>query len=175
MITHPPRYYTRLWLRPRRHAKAQHRAQRPDVLGQARQRWREERPRQAAFQRPAARPQRAQWQRPAAAVASTPAAHPPAAREPTPARPDLAPQLAAFQAALPGSRGDTYLQQRGIPLVLAQQLGVGYAAPGSWPHARRRFPAARQRPPRATRRLPPPRQSASGWPALYTAGRPPDG
>jgi hypothetical protein len=52
-------------------------------------------------------------------------------------RPDLAQQLAAFQAALPGSRGDTYLQQRGIPLALAQQLGVGYAAPGTWPHAAR--------------------------------------
>src|SRR4029453_18731430 len=35
------------------------------------------------------------------------------------------------------SRGDTYLQQRGIPLALAQQLGVGYAAPGTWPHAAR--------------------------------------
>jgi DNA primase len=30
-----------------------------------------------------------------------------------------------------------YLQQRGIPLVLAQQYGVGYAAPGTWPHAAR--------------------------------------
>jgi Toprim domain len=30
-----------------------------------------------------------------------------------------------------------YLQQRGIPLALAQQLGVGYAAPGTWPHAAR--------------------------------------
>jgi hypothetical protein len=29
------------------------------------------------------------------------------------------------------------LQQRGIPLVLAQQLGVGYAAPGTWPHPAR--------------------------------------
>jgi DNA primase len=42
-----------------------------------------------------------------------------------------------FQAALPGSRGAAYLQQRGIPLALAQQLGVGYAAPGTWPHAAR--------------------------------------
>jgi DNA primase len=49
----------------------------------------------------------------------------------------LAQHLAAFQAALPGSRGDTYLQQRGIPLALAQQHGVGYAAPGTWPHAAR--------------------------------------
>jgi DNA primase len=39
--------------------------------------------------------------------------------------------------ALPGSPGDAYLQQRGIPLALAQQLGVGYAAPGTWPHAAR--------------------------------------
>jgi hypothetical protein len=44
-------------------------------------------------------------------------------------RPDLAHQFAVFQAALPGSRGAAYLQQRGIPLALAQQLGVGYAGP----------------------------------------------
>jgi hypothetical protein len=43
----------------------------------------------------------------------------------------------AFQAALPGSRGAAYLHQRGIPLALAQQLGVGYTAAGSWPHAAR--------------------------------------
>ena len=61
----------------------------------------------------------------------------PAPREPAPARPDLAQQLAAFQAALPGSRGAAYLQQRGMPLALAQQLGVGYAAQGRWPHAAR--------------------------------------
>ena len=42
-----------------------------------------------------------------------------------------------FQAALPGSRGETYLQQRGISLALAQQHGVGYAAPGIWPHPAR--------------------------------------
>jgi DNA primase len=42
-----------------------------------------------------------------------------------------------FQGALPGSRGAAYLQQRGIPLALAQQHGVGYAAPGTWPHAAR--------------------------------------
>jgi hypothetical protein len=29
------------------------------------------------------------------------------------------------------------LSRRGIPLALAQQLGVGYAAPGTWPHAAR--------------------------------------
>ncbi len=107
-------------------------------LAEARERWREDQQPQAAFQRPAVRRQRAQRQRPAtAAVASKPAARPPAAREPAPARPDLAPQLTAFQAALPGSHGAAYLQQRGIPLALAQQLGVGYAAPGRWPHAAR--------------------------------------
>jgi Toprim-like len=36
-----------------------------------------------------------------------------------------------------GSPGAAYLQQRGIPLALAQQLGVGYAAPGTWPHPAR--------------------------------------
>ena len=36
----------------------------------------------------------------------------------------------AFQAACPSSRGEAYLQQRGIPLALALQYGVGYAAPG---------------------------------------------
>ena len=61
----------------------------------------------------------------------------PAPREPAPARPDLAQQLAAFQAALPGSCAAASLQQRGMPLALAQQCGVGYAAPGRWPHAAR--------------------------------------
>jgi DNA primase len=102
----------------------------------ARAQWREEQQRQAALKRPPTRRQRAQRQRPAAAVNQA-AAHPPAPRAPVQARPDLAQQLAAFQASLPGSRGDTYLQQRGIPLALAQQYGVGYAAPGTWPHAAR--------------------------------------
>ena len=43
----------------------------------------------------------------------------------------------AFQAACPSSRGEAYLQQRGIPLALALRYGVGYAAPGTWPHAAR--------------------------------------
>jgi hypothetical protein len=101
-------------------------------LAEARERWREEQQRQAAVRRPPARRQRVQPQRPVPAV--TP---PPAPRAPAPARPDLAQQLAVFQAALPGSRGAAYLQQRGIPLALAQQLGVGYAAPGTWPHPAR--------------------------------------
>jgi DNA primase len=71
------------------------------------------------------------------AAARTLSVHPPAPHEPAPALPDLAQQLAAFQAALPGSPGAAYLQQRGIPLALAQQLGVGYAAPGTWPHVAR--------------------------------------
>src|SRR3989454_7759716 len=102
----------------------------------ARAQWREEQQRQAVFPRPPTRRQRAQRQRPAAAVSQA-AAHPPAPRAPAPARPDLAQQLTVFQAALPDSGGEVYLQQRGIPLALAQQLGVGYAAPGTWPHAAR--------------------------------------
>src|SRR5262249_19522348 len=73
---------------------------------------------------------------PVAAARQRPS-EPPASRAPVSGRPDLAQQLAAFQAALPGSRGAGYLQQRGIPLALAQQYGVGYAAPGTWPHAAR--------------------------------------
>jgi len=102
-------------------------------LAEARERWREERQRQAAFQRPTARGQRAPRPRPAAAAVNPPAPRPPAPREPAPARPDLAQQLATFQAALPDSRGAAYLRQRGIPLALAQQAGVGAAAPGRWP------------------------------------------
>jgi hypothetical protein len=100
-------------------------------LEASRERWREEQQRQAAFQRPPARRQRVQLQRPAAAAVKPPVARPPAPHEPVPARLDLAYQLTAFQAALPGSRGAAYLQQRGIPLALAQQLGVGYVAPGT--------------------------------------------
>jgi hypothetical protein len=110
----------------------------------ARAQWREERQRQAAFRRPLARRQRMPSRRqPPPPRAGPPAAarklsaDPPAPRAPAPLRSDLAPQLAAFQAALPGSRGAAYLQQRGIPLALAQQYGAGYAAPGTWPHAAR--------------------------------------
>jgi len=114
-------------------------------LTEARERWREEQQRQAAFRRPPARQRRVPSQsqppptrarQPVAAARKLPA-EPPASRAPAPRQPDLAQQLAAFQAALPGSRGDTYLQQRGIPLALAQQCGVGYAAPGTWPHPAR--------------------------------------
>jgi len=111
----------------------------------ARAQWREEQQRQVTFRRPPAR-----WQRVAdrrqppprlprqpAAAASKFSADPPAPREPAPGLPNLAQQLTAFQTALPGSGGATYLQQRGIPLALAQQCGVGYAAPGTWPHAAR--------------------------------------
>jgi len=111
----------------------------------ARAQWREEQQRQATFRRPPARRQRISHRRqppprlprPPAAAARQRAADPPASQTPVPAQPDLAQQLTAFQAALPGSRGATYLQQRGIPLALAQQWGVGYAAPGTWPHAAR--------------------------------------
>ncbi len=66
-------------------------------------------------------------------------------------RANLPQQLAAFQAALPGSRGDTYLQQRGMPLALAPQLGVGSAGPGRWPHAARDWRGGRVVFPHTTR------------------------
>jgi Toprim-like len=111
----------------------------------ARAQWREEQQRQMAFQRSPARRQRMPHRlpppppraRPPVAAARKHSAAPPAPHKPVPVRSDLAQQLAAFQAALPGSCGAAYLQQRGIPLALAQQLGVGYAAPGTWPHAAR--------------------------------------
>ena len=110
----------------------------------ARIHWREEQQRQAAFGRSPAHRQRMPRRRPLpppprppAAAAGQCSAHLPASRAPAPGQPDLAQHLAAFEAALPGSRGAAYLQQRGIPLALAQQLGVGYAAPGAWPHPAR--------------------------------------
>ena len=110
----------------------------------ARAQWREEQQRQAALQKPPAYRQRIPHRRePPSRLPRQPAAarqratDPSVPRAPAPARPDLAQQLAAFQAALPGSRGEAYLQQRGISLELAQQLGVGYAAPGTWPHTAR--------------------------------------
>jgi DNA primase len=102
-------------------------------LEDARQRWRDEQQRQAALRRPPGPQRRLPRQKPTAPAVP----QPPTPRPPAPARPELAERLAAFQAALPGSRGEAYLRQRGIPLALAQQLGVGYAAPGTWPHAAR--------------------------------------
>src|SRR5467141_838083 len=113
-------------------------------LAEARARRQEERQHQAVDRRPPARQRRPPRLQPTLhtsaghpAAASKPVARPAAPREPAPTRPDLAQQLAAFQAALPGSRGEAYLQQRGIPVALAQQHGVGYAAPGTWPHTAR--------------------------------------
>jgi hypothetical protein len=107
-------------------------------LAEARAQWREERQRLAALRRPPARPHRAPNPLRAPQPATTrPLARPPALPAPAVALPDLTQHLAAFQAALPGSRGETYLRQRGIPLALAQQLGVGYAASGTWPHKAR--------------------------------------
>jgi hypothetical protein len=107
-------------------------------MAEARERWHEERQRQAGRGRIPPRQQPTPLpgaRRPAAA--GTRGARPAVPRDPAPARPNLAQQLAAFQAALPGSRGATYLQQRGIPLALAQQYGVGYAVSGTWPHPAR--------------------------------------
>jgi hypothetical protein len=107
-------------------------------LAEARERWQEVRQRQAAMRRPAARqPLVSGRHQPVSRMASPSAPRLPTPRAPAPARPELPHQLAVFQAALPGSRGEVYLQQRGIPLALAQQQGVGYAAPGTWPHVAR--------------------------------------
>src|SRR6266481_6361179 len=79
----------------------------------ARTQWREEQQRQVAFQRSPARRQRMPYRlpppppraRPPVAAARTLPADPPAPRASALGRPDLAEQLTAFQAALPGSRG----------------------------------------------------------------------
>ena len=57
-----------------------------------------------------------------------------------PARPDLFEPLQKFQEALPGSPGEEYLKQRGVPLEVAQKYGLGYAFPGLWPNPRKYFP-----------------------------------
>ena len=114
----------------------------------AREQWREEQQRLAAL-RPPARRQRPTHRRQSPPPLSRPpaaAVRPPSTdlhAPPAPGRPDLTHQLAVFQAALPRSRGAAYLQQRGIPLALAQQCGVGYAAPGTWPHAARDWRSGR--------------------------------
>jgi DNA primase len=114
-------------------------------LEEARQRWREERQRLAVIRRPPTRQRTLQHPQsglpPASAGARAPAA--PQTRAIRPALQNLAQRLAAFQAALPGSRGEAYLRQRGISLALAQQLGVGYAAPGTWPHPARDWQGGR--------------------------------
>ena len=113
-------------------------------LEEARQRWREERQRLAVPRRPPARPR--VLQRPPLGpppTSSGASALAPQTRAVRPALQDLAQRLAAFQAALPGSRGAAYLRQRGIPLALAQQRGVGYAAPGTWPHPARDWKGGR--------------------------------
>jgi hypothetical protein len=53
--------------------------------------------------------------------------------------PDLKGLLREFQAALPGSPGEEYLEKRRIPLELAQTYGAGYAAPGKWPNRGRKW------------------------------------
>lgn len=62
---------------------------------------------------------------------------------PEPARTDLAELLASYQEALPGSPGEAYLRQRGIPLGIARRYGVGYAALGKWAHPARDWKGGR--------------------------------
>ncbi|MBI4751951.1 MAG: toprim domain-containing protein [Acidobacteria bacterium] len=47
---------------------------------------------------------------------------------------DLTRLLTGYQAALPGSVGETFLNYRGISLKTAQKFGLGYAANGRWEH-----------------------------------------
>jgi len=54
-----------------------------------------------------------------------------------PARADLNEVLRAYQAELPGSAGEEYIRSRGIPLDLAQEYGLAYAAGGQWVHGTR--------------------------------------
>lgn len=58
-------------------------------------------------------------------------------------KPELATLMASYRAALPGSPGEAYLRQRHIPLQLAHAVGVGYAAPGTWPNASRDWAGGR--------------------------------
>jgi hypothetical protein len=51
-----------------------------------------------------------------------------------PPRKDLEQVLKDYQAELPGSGGEQYLRFRGIPLKLARQHGLGFAAAGKWIH-----------------------------------------
>ena len=53
------------------------------------------------------------------------------------ALPTLTAALTRFQTALPGSPGEAYLRQRGIPLAVARQVGVGYATHSTWLHRAR--------------------------------------
>lgn len=52
-------------------------------------------------------------------------------------RPELTTLMVSYRAALPGSPGEAYLLERHIPLQLAQAVGVGFAALGTWPNASR--------------------------------------
>src|SRR5713101_2779927 len=68
-------------------------------LEEARERWREEQQRQAAFRRPPARRQRVPSRaHPPPPFTRPPVTHPSAPREPVPAHPNLAQPLTAFQA-----------------------------------------------------------------------------
>lgn len=50
--------------------------------------------------------------------------------------PGLDSVLGGFRSALSESPGHHYLSERGIPLCVAEALGVGYALDGHWPHHR---------------------------------------
>jgi DNA primase len=52
-------------------------------------------------------------------------------------KPHLERILAEYEAALPGSPGEAYLERRGIPLELARAMRAGYAPQGRWPQRTR--------------------------------------
>jgi hypothetical protein len=58
-------------------------------------------------------------------------------------KPELTTLMASYRAALPGSPGEAYLRERHIPLQLAQAVGVGFAAPGTWLNASRDWKGGR--------------------------------
>lgn len=48
-----------------------------------------------------------------------------------------------YQTALAGSPGETYLIERGIPIQLAKQVGIGYCRPGLWLNPAREWKGGR--------------------------------
>jgi DNA primase len=60
-----------------------------------------------------------------------------------PPRADLAEVLQDYQHSLARSRGAEYIRSRGIPLELAEQYGLGYAACGKWIHGARDWKCGR--------------------------------
>jgi DNA primase len=80
---------------------------------------------------------RGRWRKERANVTNLPTYRSVATKPVQPARADLTEVLRVYQAALPRSLGEQYAHSRGIPLELAQEYGLGYAAVGKWAHGAR--------------------------------------